>query len=147
LGCALTRRSRPELRFSQLAGVVHTRVGYTGGSTERPTYGSVCGNDGHTEALRVSFDPSIISYAALLRHFFEEHNPQRKSHKAQYKSAVWWHSDAQEETLRAAVAELEALHGSVATTLAPAQAWWDAEEHHQKYMEKQGWKRKLRDGA
>jgi peptide-methionine (S)-S-oxide reductase len=122
--------------------VVATRVGYTGGQSAKPTYGSVCGNDGHTEALRLWFDPSLVSFDQLLATFFAEHNPTRRSHKAQYKSAVWWHSPEQERAVKAAVAALEEAHGvSVATTLAPAGPWTDAEEHHQKYMEKAGWKR------
>lgn len=123
--------------------MVATRVGYTGGKTVNPTYGSVCSNDGHTEALRVWYDPAQVSFEQLLTVFFEEHNPTRKSHKAQYKSALWWHDAAQEAAIKTAVAELEAKHGlKVATDLAPAGPWYDAEEHHQKYMEKAGWKRR-----
>ena len=117
-------------------------MGYTGGKTANPTYGSVCGNDGHTEALRVWFNPAEVTYGQLLATFFAEQNPTRRSHEAQYKSAVWWHSAEQEKAVKAAVAAIEGAHGvKVATDLAPVGPWTDAEENHQKYMEKAGWKR------
>ncbi|KAG2436582.1 hypothetical protein HYH02_011519 [Chlamydomonas schloesseri] len=86
--------------------------------------------------MRVWFDPTIISYADLLKQFFREHNPTQKS-KCQYKSAIWYHSEAQRDAIAAAVKELEAKHRvRLATTVDPAGDWWDAEEYHQKYIEK-----------
>ena len=72
-------------------------MGYTGGKTENPTYGTVCGGDGHTEALKVEFDPRVISYDDLLNAFWEEHNPSGYKPKAQYKSAIWPTSESQKE--------------------------------------------------
>ena len=63
------------MKVHGLTGVVKTRVGYTGGSTSAPTYSSVCANDGHTEAIQVTFDTAVISYKQILDVFFEEHNP------------------------------------------------------------------------
>lgn len=65
--------------FSRLPGVKRTRVGYTGGSTPSPTYESVCRGDGHTEAMRVWFDPQQITYEQLLEEFFREHDPTRRA--------------------------------------------------------------------
>ena len=67
------------MKFHGLTGVVKTRVGYTGGSTSAPTYSSVCANDGHTEAIQVTFDSSVISYKQIIDVFFEEHNPTARA--------------------------------------------------------------------
>ena len=116
-------------------------MGYTGGETLSPTYGSVCANDGHTEALQLRFDPAVVSFEKLLDLFFASHNPARRA-KSQYKSALWWHTPEQEAAVRSALDKLAARGISVATTVGPAQAWWPAEERHQKYLEKQGWKKR-----
>ena len=137
------------LRAAAVKGVLQTTVGYTGGTSESPTYGSVCGNDGHTEALRIVFDPSVVSYRRLLEVWASLHSPFHSSSKVQYRSAVWWHSAAQEKEVRAAVADWEAAvetddmnclvqRAKVVSLLAPAGAWWDAEERHQKWMAKRG---------
>ncbi len=91
------------MRFGALQGVLATRVGYTGGTAPSPTYKSVCGGDGHTEGIRVTFDPAVVSYEQLLNVFFEEHNPTGRRGKVQYKSAIWYHSPEQEAAARAAV--------------------------------------------
>ena len=72
-------------------------MGYTGGDTEAPTYGSVCSGDGHTEAIKIEYDPDVISYDSLLSMFWEEHNPSGYKPKVQYKSAIWPTTEAQEE--------------------------------------------------
>ena len=77
------------------------RVGYTGGDSEEPTYGSVCGGDGHTEAVKIEFDPNVISYEQLLDTFWAEHNPSGYKPKVQYKSAIWPQNKAQEAAARA----------------------------------------------
>lgn len=130
-----------------MAGVLSTTVGYTGGKTEFPTYGSVCGNDGHTEAIRVVFDPSVVSYRRLLEIWASLHNPTHRS-KPQYMSAVWWNNEEQERIVRESIAQweesmepdpLNALappKPKFATVIGPAVAWWDAEERHQKWIEK-----------
>ncbi|KAK9828618.1 hypothetical protein WJX72_001061 [[Myrmecia] bisecta] len=129
----------PESKFSKLEGVVNTRVGYTGGSNLSPTYNTVCSNDGHTEAVKIEFDPHLISYERLLKEFFNEHDPSRQAGKAQYKSAVWTHSDAQATAVAQQIKQYEDRTGKkVATDVAPAGSWHDAEEYHQKYYEKAG---------
>ena len=122
----------------------------------------MCANDGHTEAIQVTFDRNVISYKQIIDVFFEEHNPTVRavcctqlsfdeslltfifSHpqrKAQYKSAIWFHSPEQEQTARDAVASLEARFGKVHTDILPAAAWTDAEEYHQQFYFKQKAKR------
>lgn len=86
--------------------------------------------------MRVWFDPSVISYQRLLEVFFEEHNPTCKS-KTQYKSGVWYHTPEQQEILSAVIADLSAKSRSpIVTTVDPVGVWYDAEEYHQKYIEK-----------
>lgn len=111
-------------------------MGYTGGRSSNPTYESVCGGDGHTEAMRVWFDPSVTSYEALLERFFRDHDPTRRS-KPQYKSALWYHSPEQQQAAQALMASMEAKFGvKLATSLGPEQPWYDAEEYHQLYIQK-----------
>lgn len=114
-----------------------TRVGYTGGDAADPTYGSVCGGDGHTEALKIEYDPSVMSYDRILSIFWKEHNPTYRA-KAQYKSAIWATTPEQLEAAQRSKKEIEEKYGKVlATDILPAKQWHDAEEYHQKYIEKQ----------
>ena len=69
---ASPRHRHPQERYKSIPGVVNTVVGYTGGTTANPTYNTVCRNDGHTEAIKVEFDPGVISYEELMRTFFSE---------------------------------------------------------------------------
>jgi len=126
----------PEVSFSGLRGVLNTRVGYTGGDSPDPTYNSVCRGDGHTEALKVEYDPSVISYERVLDIFWKEHNPTYKS-KPQYKSGIWPTTDEQMETALASREKIAQKYGKVATDIEPAKTWYDAEEYHQKYIAKQ----------
>lgn len=122
--------------FAQLPGVVATQVGYTGGDAKKPTYASVCGGDGHTEALRIQYDPSVISYAQLLDTFWSLHNPTQRAPE-QYKSAIWPQDDAQAEAAREAIAAKEQTSVlPVLTELQPSKEWHAAEWYHQKYKYK-----------
>jgi len=125
----------PDRTFSELPGVLSTHVGYTGGSNPEPSYQSVCSNDGHTESVQIHFDNGAVSYEDLLRTFFKEHNPTLEKGKAQYKSAIWYHSSEQKATAEAMIKQQSDKHGKpVVTDLAPAADWHDAEEYHQKYL-------------
>lgn len=136
-----------ERLFWQLPGVFSTAVGYAGGYTPNPTYQEVCsGRTGHTEAVLVVFDPAVISYDALLKVFWEGHDPtqgMRQGNDAgtQYRSAAYWSTDAQRESVeRSRVAYEEQLlaagHGSITTEIAEAPVFYYAEDYHQQYLAK-----------
>lgn len=136
-----------EEKFGRLPGVVETAVGYTGGRPPRPTYEDVCtGKTGHAEAVQVTFDPSKISYAALVQAFFAFHDPTQVDRQgpdtgSQYRSAIFTHSDAQRREAEAILAELDAsgrFRKPIATEIAAAGPFFPAEEYHQKYFRKNG---------
>lgn len=108
-----------------------TTVGYTGGRNQLPNYDSVCFGDGHTESLRVEYDPSEVTYEKLLDQFWSAHDPEPAL--PQYKSAIWFHDEEQRVAAETAVASKGTPH----TQVVPARKWYDAEEHHQKFYEKQ----------
>lgn len=136
-----------EVTFRNVEGVVDAKVGYTGGSTDNPTYQQVCNEGtGHAEAVKVVFDPERVSYDALLEVFWQNHDPtqvnrQGPDYGSQYRSAVFFHSPEQEA---AALKSKEALEASgrlarpVATEITAATTFWPAEEYHQRYLEKRG---------
>jgi peptide-methionine (S)-S-oxide reductase len=136
-----------ERLFWQLDGVYTTAVGYMGGQTPNPTYEEVCsGRTGHAEAVLVAFDPAKISYADLLKTFFEEHDPtqgmrQGNDFGTQYRSAIYYVSEAQKEGAEAAARSYEeslraAGHGAVTTEIEPAPPFYYAEDYHQQYLHK-----------
>jgi len=131
-----------EEKFGRLPGVLETEVGYTGGRTNRPTYEDVCsGVTGHAEAVRVTFDPALISYADLVRAFFSFHDPTQKNRQGpdvgtQYRSAIFTRSDEQRKQAEAVKAEVEVsgrFRKDVVTEISPAGPFTRAEEYHQKY--------------
>jgi peptide-methionine (S)-S-oxide reductase len=122
-------------------------VGYEGGHTPNPTYEEVCtGRTGHAEAVRVVFDPTKISYAQLLRAFWEAHNPTQGMRQGndvgtQYRSAVFYRSPKQkmeaEESLAVYAKRLdEAGYGGITTDIIPATEFYFAEDYHQQYLYK-----------
>ena len=133
--------------FAEVPGVVATRVGYTGGRTEHPTYHDVCsGMTGHAEAVEVTFEPDSVSYNALLDIFWNSHDPTQLNRQGpdtgtQYRSVIFYHSDAQR---RAAEASFDRLDRSgrhrrpVVTEIVACSEFWEAEEYHQKYHQKHG---------
>lgn len=114
--------------FHKLRGVVSTKVGYSGGKAARPSYKTVCGGDGHTEAVRVEYDPDVLPFEELLTHFWRGHYPSRSS--IQYRSVIWYHDD---EQLQAATASLKQHPQGKVVALEPAASWHDAEQYHQHY--------------
>lgn len=133
--------------FWQLDGVVSTAVGYTAGYTPNPTYQEVCtGRTGHTEAVLVVFDPSVISYEALLVAFWEGHDPtqgyrQGNDIGTQYRSGVYATDEAQlrmAETSRDRYRRaLKAKgHGDITTDVEPLGTFYYAEDYHQQYLSK-----------
>lgn len=136
-----------EQKLGKVPGVLDTVVGYTGGTTPDPTYEEVCADrTGHAEAVRVTFDPKQLSYADLVRRFFALHDPtqvdrQGPDRGSQYRSAIFYHDEAQRETARRVMDELESsgrYRKRLATQLVPASAFTKAEEYHQKYLDKRG---------
>jgi peptide-methionine (S)-S-oxide reductase len=136
-----------EQKFWQTPGVVSTSVGYEGGYTPNPTYEEVCsGLTGHAETVRVVFDPAKVSYATLLKVFWESHDPTQGMRQGndigtQYRSAVFYHSPEQQaaaEESRAAYEKrlAEAGYGPVTTEIVPAGEFYFAEDYHQQYLDK-----------
>ncbi|MEO1202229.1 MAG: peptide-methionine (S)-S-oxide reductase MsrA [Pseudomonadota bacterium] len=136
-----------ERRFWETEGVYTTAVGYAGGMTPNPTYQEVCsGATGHTEVVLVVYDPDKISYADLLRVFWEAHNPTQGMRQGndvgtQYRSAIYTFGDEQaaiaersRDEYQAALAD--AGHGSITTEIAPAGPFFYAEDYHQQYLAK-----------
>jgi peptide-methionine (S)-S-oxide reductase len=133
--------------FWQADGVYTTAVGYAGGYTRNPTYEEVCsGRTGHTEAVLAVFDPAVTSFDAMLRLFWEGHDPtqgmrQGNDMGTQYRSAIYWHSDEQREAAEASARAYEsrladAGYGSVTTEIAAAGDFFYAEDYHQQYLDK-----------
>jgi peptide methionine sulfoxide reductase msrA/msrB len=134
-----------EYHFQKARGVLQTTVGYTGGTTEKPTYKEVCsGTTGHAEAVEVIFDPEKISYEELAKLFFETHDPTQVNRQGpdigeQYRSEIFYLDDQQKETAQKLIEQLKAKGYKVATQLTKASAFWNAEDYHQDYyMKKNG---------
>ncbi len=125
-------------------GVVGTRVGYTGGLKDNPTYQEVCtGRTGHAEALEVIFDPTKTSFETLARLFFETHDPTQQDRQgpdvgSQYRSAIYYRDEAQKATVLSLIEILRARGYDVVTEVEPASTFWPAEKYHQRYYEKTG---------
>jgi peptide-methionine (S)-S-oxide reductase len=131
--------------FWNTPGVVSTAVGYEGGFTPNPTYEEVCsGRTGHTEAVRVVFDPDKVSYRDLLRVFWESHNPTQGMRQGndvgtQYRSAIFYNSPEQEAQARESLAAYQktltdAGFGQITTEIVPATEFYFAEDYHQQYL-------------
>lgn len=133
-----------EFYFQNEPGVISTRVGYTGGKEEHPTYQEVSNHaTGHYEALEVTFDPSKTSYETLAKLFFEIHDPTQTNGQGndigqQYKSVVFYNGDEQKEIAIKLINILKAKGLKIATELKPVSTFWSAEEYHQKYYQKEG---------
>jgi len=136
-----------ERMFWNLPGVWLTMVGYAGGQTLNPTYEEVCtGLTNHNEVVRVIFDPSVISYEGLLRHFWENHDPtqgmrQGGDRGTQYRSGIYTCDDAQAQAARDSLAVYqarlaEAGRGTITTEIEPVPTFFFAEDYHQQYLAK-----------
>jgi peptide-methionine (S)-S-oxide reductase len=136
-----------EKLFWDVPGVVSTAVGYAGGFTANATYEEVCsGRTGHAEVVRVVYDPNKVSYDALLKSFWESHDPTQGMRQGndvgtQYRSAIYVTTDAQkkaaEASKRSYQASLTAAHrGSITTEILDAPEFFYAEEYHQQYLAK-----------
>jgi len=137
-----------EKLFWKLPGVFSTAVGYAGGTTPNPTYREVCtGATGHTEVVRVVFDPAKVSYEALLKQFWESHEPTQGMRQGndvgtQYRSAIYTYGEAQREAALASRETYQAAlgaaghRGAITTEIAAAPDFYFAEDYHQQYLAK-----------
>ena len=131
--------------FAAIPGVVSTRVGYTGGKTQDPTYEQVCsGMTGHAEAIEITYNPSKVTYEDLMDVFWSHHdsttlNRQGNDIGTQYRSAIFYHTPAQKEAAEKSKAVLEKaklFKKPIVTEIAAASEFYAAEEYHQKYLKK-----------
>jgi peptide-methionine (S)-S-oxide reductase len=136
-----------ERKFWQTRGVVITAVGYAGGLTPNPTYEEVCsGRTGHNEVVLVVFDPGKISYEALLKTFWESHDPTQGMRQGndvgtQYRSGIYVYGDAQLAVAEASKAAYQRVltaagYGAITTEIVPAPTLYFAEDYHQQYLAK-----------
>ena len=128
-----------------LPGVIQTTVGYVGGTLEHPTYEHVKkGTTGHAEGIEIVFDPSVVTFEALLRYFFKLHDPTTKNRQGndigtQYRSAIFFQDETQRATAEKVKAEVDKSgkwKNPVVTEIVPAATFWSAEEYHQDYLQK-----------
>ena len=133
--------------FRQLRGVDSVESGYAGGRVANPSYHDVCSGDtGHAEVVRITFDPAVISYRDLLGVFFTIHDPTTLNRQGgdvgtQYRSAVFYLSDAQRETAREVIDELgqqKVWDDPIVTVVVAAPAFYPAEDYHQDYFANNG---------
>ncbi len=136
-----------EAKFRMIPGVVDSAVGYSNGHTQNPTYKDVCTDEtGHAEVVQVTFDPAQVSFEKLLEAFWILHDPTQVNRQgpdsgAQYRSAIFFHSAAQEAAAKKSKAALEAsgkFRRPIATEITPVGTFYCAEEYHQRYLEKRG---------
>ena len=134
-----------EEEFRKVKGVVDTKVGYTGGSMEKPSYEMVCTDaTGHAEAIEVTYDPKVISYEELLKVFWEMHDPTQINRQGpdigtQYRSAIFYHNEKQKKAaLKSKEEQQKRLRSKIATEIISVKDFYKAEEYHQKYLMKRG---------
>jgi peptide-methionine (S)-S-oxide reductase len=132
-----------EAVYQRLQGVTAVVSGYMGGTVDRPTYEQVCGGKtGHAEVAQVTFDATATSFREILEVFFAIHDPTTLNRQGddigtQYRSVIFWHSEAQRDSAEAMVRELAkegAYAGPIVTEIVEASEFWPAEEYHQNYL-------------
>ena len=134
-----------EAAFRQLDGVTRTRVGYSGGTLDNPTYEDVCAHaTGHAEVVEVTYDPERVSYDRLLEVFWQKHDPTQLNRQGwdigdQYRSVVFFHDQEQQEAaVRSKAREQAHLSAPIVTQIEPGETFYEAEDYHQQYLEKRG---------
>lgn len=132
-----------EAVFCELEGVLHVESGYSGGHVEYPTYEQVCrGDTGHAEVVQISFDPNVISYRDVLQVFFAIHDPTTLNRQgpdvgAQYRSAIFYHTEEQRHIAEELIAELtrqQIWQEPIVTEVTPFRAFYPAEDYHRDYF-------------
>ncbi len=133
-----------EAAFNELPGVTSATSGYAGGHVEDPSYREVCAETtGHAEVVQLAYDPDVVSYEELLEVFFSIHDPTTEDREgpdvgSQYRSAIYAHNDEQLETAQAFADRLETdgVYDRIVTEIEPLETFYEAEEYHQNYFEK-----------
>ena len=129
--------------FRELNGVHTVESGYAGGHSANPTYEEVCtGNTGHAEVVRIAFDPAVLTFRDLLHVFFTIHDPTTRDRQGndigpQYRSVIFYHSDAQRAAAQEAIRELtteKAFPAPIVTAVEAASVFYKAEDYHQEYF-------------
>lgn len=136
---------KPEMIFRRIEGVEDTAVGYAGGEVPDPSYRQVCaGHTGHAEAVQVVYDPERITFRELLDVFWQNHDPTTRDRQGpdvgrQYRSAIFTHDDTQLAESQASLEARQAgLESPIVTEIEPLEAFYRAEDYHQRYLEKTG---------
>lgn len=136
-----------EAAYRELPGVISTRVGYAGGNQAKPSYEEVCsGRTGHAEVVEVTYDDGRLAYDDLLKIFWENHDPTQVDRQGpdigtQYRTVIFFHDDEQKAAAEASKTLLDAADRwarPIATAIQPAPEFWEAEDYHQRYLEKRG---------
>ena len=134
-----------EADFRKLPGVISTQVGFTGGEVAEPTYKDVCrGDTGHAEVVEVEYDPEKVDYQQLLDVFWASHDPTQLNRQGpdvgtQYRSAIFFHNEAQESAAKESIASKEGRFSRpVVTEVVPVGDFYRAEDYHQQYFDKMG---------
>ena len=134
-----------EESFSKLPGVLKTEVGYSGGNTVNPTYETVCGGDtNHAEVVLIEFDENILPFEKLLEFFWKCHDPTTLNRQGpdigtQYRSAIFYFNDDQKKISYNSMKQLQKNNNlDIVTEIKAANAYYRAEEYHQKYIQKTG---------
>ena len=136
-----------EAAFRKIPGVTATETGYAGGATRNPQYEEVCtGRTGHAEAVRLQYDPDVVSYQELLDTFWSIHDPTQKNRQGpdigtNYHSVIFYHDPEQKAAALRSKEEIERsgrFKRPVVTEIVPATVFWMAEEYHQRYFERHG---------
>ena len=133
----------PEIKFSKLEGILKTEVGYCGGDNSKTNYKEVCsGTTNHAEVVKLEFDPKLISYEKIIKYFYEIHDPttlnsQGPDFGTQYRSEIFYFNDQQKQIAEKITnEENKKLSGKIVTKISMVKNYCQAEEYHQKYLEK-----------
>jgi len=133
----------PEIKFSEIDGIIKTEVGYCGGNSKSTSYKEVCtGNTNHAEVVKLDYDEKIISYEKILNIFFEMHDPttlnsQGPDFGTQYRSEIFYLNDSQKEKAEKVLTQVnQKLSGRVVTKISILKNYCPAEEYHQMYLRK-----------
>ena len=133
----------PEKKYGQLDGIYRTEVGYCGGNSPNTNYREVCaGTTNHAEAVKLEFDPKVITYEQIIKRFFEFHDPttlnsQGPDFGTQYRSEIFYLNEEQKNIAQKVIDDVnKKLSGKVVTKLSELKNYCTAEEYHQKYLEK-----------